>query len=240
MNSTTMTSCHTIIELDHFNPDVGMTLRQAIMSIFSSSGNNCTLFVAVDLSYYGDCVNFAYCEDLENEAITMISALPLFPYASLGRQFIWNWFTSDARPESSYYTWEMDRGIVANDDVSTTDTKLPSWEQLDDDDEDFELGEEPQSSVLQPFRLLIGQTGNNAYSDHGTLVTTSYKDKTNHPRDHEDDSQSNQDNNTDEPPMEIDSSQTSTTPSTITKTSDENTLFEKMAEDPAMLARLKP
>jgi hypothetical protein len=52
----------------------------------------------------------------------------------------------------------------------------------------FELGEETQSSVLQPFRLLIGQTGNNAYSDHGTLVTTSYKDKTNHPRGHEDDS----------------------------------------------------
>jgi hypothetical protein len=45
--------------------------------------------------------------------------------------------TSDARHESSYYTWDMDRGIVANEDVSTTDMKLPSWEQLDDDDEDF-------------------------------------------------------------------------------------------------------
>jgi hypothetical protein len=238
MNSTTMTSCHTIIELDHFNADVGMTLRQAIMSIFSSSGNNCTLFVAVDLSYYGDCVNFAYREDLENEAITMISALPLFLYASLGRQSIWNWFTSDARHEASYYTWDMDRGIVANDEVSTTDTKLPSWEQLDDDDEDFELGEETQASVLQPFRLLIGQTGNNAYSDHGTLVTMSYKDKTSL-RSQEDDSQDNQDDDTDEPPMNIDSSQTSTTPSTITKTSDENTLFEKMADDPAMLARFE-
>jgi hypothetical protein len=70
-------------------------------------------------------------------------------------------------------------------------------------------------------------------------VTTSYKDKTNRPFGHEDDSQSNQDNDSDEPPMEIDSSQTSTTPSTITKTSDENTLFEKMAEEPAMLARFE-
>jgi hypothetical protein len=39
--------------------------------------------------------------------------------------------------------------------------------------------------------------------------------------------------------MNIDSSQTSTTPSTITKTSDKNTLFKKMAEDPAMLARFE-
>jgi hypothetical protein len=82
----------------------------------------------------------------------------------------------------------MDRGIIANDDVSTTDTKLPSWEQLDDEDEDFELGDENQPNVLQPFRLLIGHTGNNAYSDHGMLVTTSYKDKTNPSRCQEDDS----------------------------------------------------
>jgi hypothetical protein len=81
MESTSFTPCYTIIELDHRIDEVDMMLRQAIMSIFASDDRS--LFVAVDTSFYGDCVNFAYRNELEAEAVTMISALPLFLFASL-------------------------------------------------------------------------------------------------------------------------------------------------------------
>jgi hypothetical protein len=66
----------------------------------------------------------------------MLSALPLFLFASLGRRCIWEWFTSDARHEASYYTYDMDQGIIPKDDLGITDTKLTNWEQLDDYDDD--------------------------------------------------------------------------------------------------------
>lgn len=242
MNNTGMQQCHTIIELDHYNTDVDMTLRQAIMHIFSPSMPNCTLFLAVDTSFYGDCVNFAYREELENEAINMITALPLFLFASLGRRSVWDWFTSDARHEASYYRWDMDHGIIPVDDMDVTNTKLASWEQLDDVDDDDDGRTE---SIIQPFRLLLDQSGDNAFNDNGTIRTQVYRDRPSADNDQDSTSTagfeivSHDDDYSQANLHSIDSTETSTTPSTLTRTPDKDALLEEMAEDPEMIAKFE-
>lgn len=242
MSNTCTSQCHTIIELDHYNEEIGMTLRRAIMHIFSSSMDNCTLFLAVDTSFYGDCVNFAYREELENEAITMITALPIFLFASLGRRSVWNWFTSEARDEAAYYRWDQDLGIVPVDDMDANNTKLASWEQLDDvDEEDDGRTGEP---ILQPFRLLLEETGENGYNDNGTIRTQIYRDRAVAT---DQDSASNDygiididdDGSSQANLVTIDSSQTSTTPSTLTKTPDKDALLAEMAADPEMIEKFE-
>lgn len=244
MSSTGMSPSYTIIELDHFNEQLGMTLRQAIMHIFSSSKNNCALFLAVDTSFYGDCVNFAYREELENEAVTMITALPIFLFASLGRLSVWDWFTSDARHEASYYTWDMDRGIVPVDEMDVTNTKLASWEQLDDVDDNEEDPNAPM--VLQPFRLLLDECGENGFNDNGTIKTHIFVDMTSPDKDPDQDSLNQLDDAASHTSSLVhvdifsaDSMETSTTPSTLTRTPDKDALLEEMADDPDMIAKFE-
>jgi hypothetical protein len=249
MESTSFTPCYTIIELDHRIEEVDMTLRQAIMSIFASDDR--TLFVAVDTSFYGDCVNFAYCNELESEAVTMISALPLFLFASLGQRCIWEWFTSGARHEASYYTYDMDRGIIPKDDSGITDTKLTNWEQLDDDDDDdddFNDDDDPDSAavVIQPFRLLLGHTGDNAYDDHHTIKTAVFQTaqtSVDLVSDEEDTGPFSTPQGKQVSVASVDITDTSTTPSTLTKTSEEDILLEKIAarmtSDPDMIAKFQ-
>ena len=97
MKNTTTFSSENIIELDAVIDRFKMSLRQAIMHIFSASKPNWNLFVAVDTSYYGNCVNFTFREELQEEAMNMISALPLFLEAYLGHSDVWKWFTRRAR-----------------------------------------------------------------------------------------------------------------------------------------------
>jgi hypothetical protein len=243
MNGTVMSPCFTIIEIDHFNQHLGMTLRQAIMHIFSSLLPECTLFVAVDTAYHGEFINFAYREELQNEAEIMISALPLFLYASLGHRSVWDWFTSDARHEASYYRWDMDLGIVAIDPSTTTDTKLAQWEQLDDVDDDDDDG--PSDTVLQPFRLLLEETGKNVYGDHGTYGTQGLihqaalvihdDDSTAAPEPSDVDDGSGSNLNL----SSVEATETTNTPSTLTKPSDEESLFAQMAANPDWIARFE-
>lgn len=254
MKGTKTHQSYNIIELDHVIDNVGMTLREATMHIFSASHPNWNLFVAVDTSFFGDCVNFAFREELEEEAMNMISALPLFLEASLGHQSVWNWFTRDARDEAAFYTWDMDLGIVPNEELDATNTRLFNWEQLDDIDDD---DTHSQGVVLQPFRLVMDRVGDNAYNDGGTLVTNRYADR--RARAQEDsDSEMDTDGDDDassgaEPSGVVDltgsegtegnasdtaaSTETSTnqTTSTLTQTPDRMDLLRQWAEDPTML-----
>jgi hypothetical protein len=53
MKATSTAFCHNIIQLDHFNRKMGMTLRQAIMHISSPTRSNMNLFEAVDTTFDG-------------------------------------------------------------------------------------------------------------------------------------------------------------------------------------------
>lgn len=135
MKSTSTHSYFNIVELDHYLPRHDMTLREAITHIFSVTQTSWPLFVAVDTSYNGDRVNFAFRTELHDEAVTMISALPIFLEAHLSSA-IWNWFTRDARTDAQDFSWDMDKGLISKNKATNTDTHLESWEQLDDIDDD--------------------------------------------------------------------------------------------------------
>ena len=262
MHSTKVASSQNIIELDHRNPRLRMTLRQAIMHIFSPTQRNSNLFVAVDLSYYGDSVLFAFRTELEEEAMNMISALPMFLEATTGHQAVWNWFTKDARLEAAYHTWDMQKGVIPNAAMDN-DTQLENWEELDDiDDDDIEPG-----TIIQPFQLDLNKIGMNSYNDDGTIATAIYADFGPEPMETEDESsdkthdekspinssatkaptmpntqpaltKTNADSETSANPSETttsistDPTSTSQTPSTLTRTPDRSAQLADLASDP--------
>jgi hypothetical protein len=237
MNSIETSACHTIIEIDHFNPQVNMTLREAIMHIFSSKKPDCTLFVAVDTSYNGDHVQFAYRQELQREAAIMISGLPLFLDLHLGHRSVWNWFTSDAREATANFRWDMDLGLVPIKKDAHTNIKLHKWEHLDDDDEEFE----DTDVILHPFCLLLDDVGTNAYNDNHTIVTENVIDLA-----RDDNSEvlsvtdtATQDDTATAPLKSVDPTEVSTNPSTLTKTSDKDALLAEMASDPDMIAKFE-
>ena len=149
MAHTATFSYENIIELDAVVERFGMSLRQAIMHIFSASRPNWNLFVAVDTSFYGNCVNFAFREELQEEAMNMISALPLFLEAHLGHSDVWKWFTRRARNEAVDYEWHLEKGLVPKYDAFMI-TQLEDWEQLDEID-DVNSCPPPLSSSLLPL-----------------------------------------------------------------------------------------
>lgn len=250
MESSRIHPSYNIIELDHYLPKMRMTLRQAIMHIFSSSKPEWNLFLSVDTSFYGDCVIFSFRSELQEEAINMISALPLFLEASTGKQAVWNWFTRDARNEAALYTWDLTKGIIPNSELDCTDTQLENWEELDDIDDI----EEPETAILQPFKLDLDSIGINTYGDAGTIVTDALIDR----KSEEEDDQSadgmsvppyaiNVASKSKKPPATNDNStviteDTSTTPtvsiltpSTLTQTPEVLALMEALSKDPTMI-----
>jgi hypothetical protein len=170
MQSTKTHSSYNIVGLDTQVSGLGgYSLREAIMRIKSSS--NVHLFVAVDWSPERDSVTFAFRKELEDEAMTMISALPIFLIAYFKSRLIWTWFSPEAQISESEYRWDSERGIVPLASSGLTNTNLPDWELLDEDDEDEEIIS-PQR-VIQPFTLELGPIPA-PYGDTGSFVTRAY------------------------------------------------------------------
>jgi hypothetical protein len=171
MQSTKTHSSYNIIQLDYKIEKLGVTLRQAIMHILSTV-TKWNLFVAVDTSYSGECINFAFRSELEEEALNMISALPLFLQGTLKSSSVWTWFTHEAHEEAKYFKWDPEKGVVPNSEELTTNTQLEDWEELDDLDEDED--NVPDEKILQPFILDLESLGTNTYGDAGSIKTNMY------------------------------------------------------------------
>jgi hypothetical protein len=171
MQSTKTHSSYNIIQLDYKIEKLGVTLRQAIMHILSTV-TKWNLFVAVDTSYSGECVNFAFRSELEEEALNMISALPLFLQGTFKSPSVWTWFTHEAHEEAKYFKWDPEKGVVPNSEELTTNTQLEDWEELDDLDEDDD--NVPDEKILQPFILDLESLGTNTYGDAGSIKTNMY------------------------------------------------------------------
>ena len=167
MKSTSTHSYFNIVELDHYLDKHDMTLREAITHIFSVTQTSWPLFVAVYTSYNGDRINFAFRTELYDEAVTMISALPIFLEAHLSSS-IWNWFTRDARNDAKDFTWDMNKGLISKATAMNTDTHLESWEQLDDIDDDPDSN--TNNKMLHSFTLdVLRKVG--SPTDQDSIVT---------------------------------------------------------------------
>jgi hypothetical protein len=88
-----------------------------------STTTKINLFVVVDTAYNGECVNFAFRTELEEEALNTISALPLFLEESLCTSTVWTWFTQDAHKEADFYKWDKDHGIIPKDNEGVNNTQ---------------------------------------------------------------------------------------------------------------------
>jgi hypothetical protein len=218
-----------------------MTLREAIMHIFSASKPDCTLFVAVDTAYNGAYVQFAFCQEFSDEAAIMIPGPSMFLETHLGDSSIWDWFTSDAREATVHFKWDVDLGSVPIQKGTLMNTKLHHWEHLDN----FDESDGDKTHILQPFRLLLAETGTNTYNDHNTITTEivaddmsdGYSTTTSHS------GVSLLSNDAELSPHNsvpsVASTLTTATPSTITKTSDDDAILSKLMGDPDMLARFQ-
>ena len=167
MKHTMTFSTENIIELDAVIDRYGFSLREIIMHIFSGSKPTWNLFLAVDTSFYGDCVHFAFREELQEEAMNMISALPLFLEAYLGHSDVWKWFTRRARDEADDYEWSLEKGLVPKGEYYM-DTQLENWEHLDEIDD---ADDNSNPIILQPFTLDMQAFGVQNYTDDGTIQT---------------------------------------------------------------------
>ena len=78
VNKTSTAIGYTIIGLDYYIEDYEVTLRQAIMSIRSTTEPKYNLFTAVDDMSYSNKVVFAFRKSFEAEAAAAIPGLPNF------------------------------------------------------------------------------------------------------------------------------------------------------------------
>lgn len=109
--STRTAKNYSIIGLDNYIPAIGVTMRQAIMGLQSSSQEDRNLFLVVDKQTITNTVVFAFYKDLESEANTAIFALPLileWNYDAV----IWKWFTDKACVTSEGFKYVPNKGII--------------------------------------------------------------------------------------------------------------------------------
>ena len=114
-------------------------------------------------------VLFAYCKELKNEALNMISALPIFLEHFMGSSKIWKWFTCEAREEASNYKWDPDLGVCPINDAAETNIQLDRWDQPDNiQEETFDF---QSNQILHSFQLDFDKQASNTYGDKGSIGT---------------------------------------------------------------------
>jgi hypothetical protein len=157
----------TIIGLDYECPDLGVTLREVLMGLRSSSQPDKNLFVAVDQMTNYSSVVMAFHEDLEQEATTVIPALPIIIEAKFGPS-AWTWFNKEAKEYAAGYRWDKTVGLVSIED-ERTDEILAEWSSK----EELEDGETEALPVarIEAFNIVLNQAGKNQYNDNYSIGT---------------------------------------------------------------------
>ena len=159
---------YNITELGYYIDELGVTLRQAIMHIRSTT-QNWNLFVAVDKSYNGWCINFAFRKELKVEAKNMVAALPLFLEKGFGSSKIWGWFTREARDEAANYEWDKEQGVLPIHVTTHPESEVDRSRCLEDLED--KLFTTQNTNVLHTFHLDLNKQGSNPYGDENSIAT---------------------------------------------------------------------
>ena len=112
---------YTIIGLDYYIEDYQVTLRQAIMSIRSTTEPDYNLFTAVDDMSYSNRVVFAFRKSFEAEAAAAIPGLPLILEGYYGHK-VWTWFSEEAKQETEAFEWDPQQGLIEKQEQSKSMT----------------------------------------------------------------------------------------------------------------------
>ena len=169
VNKTSTAIGYTIIGLDYYIEDYEVTLRQAIMSIRSTTEPEYNLFTAVDDMSYSNKVVFAFRKSFEAEAAAAIPGLPLILQGYYGLK-VWTWFTEEAKAETEAYEWDPNQGLIEKPseiDIDEDYINLDGWEDLDDDDQ---IATTSKPTTVHGFEL-APTLGKNQYQDDGTIKT---------------------------------------------------------------------
>ena len=170
VNKTSTAIGYTIIGLDYYIEDYEVTLRQAIMSIRSTTEPEYNLFTAVDDMSYSNKVVFAFRKSFEAEAAAAIPGLPLILQGYYGLK-VWTWFTEEAKAETDAYEWDPNQGLIEKPseiDFDDAYINLDGWEDLDDDDQQTVTTTNP--TTVHGFEI-SSTLGKNQYQDDGTIKT---------------------------------------------------------------------
>ena len=161
---------YTIIGLDYYIEDYQVTLRQAIMSIRSTTEPDYNLFTAVDDMSYSNCVVFAFRKSFEAEAAAAIPGLPLILEGYYGHK-VWTWFSEEAKQETEAFEWDPQQGLIEKQEQIEIDDdyiNLAGWEDLDDDNSHTAA---KTNTTVHGFEIVPNNLGKNQYHDDGTIKT---------------------------------------------------------------------
>ena len=160
---------HYIQSLDLFLPSAGVSLRQAIMGIKTSSKQSQSLFISADSDSWGRTI-FSFHKKNETEAINIVPVLPIYLAHHYGARS-WSWFNQEAKDDlSDYYYDEKSGEIRCNEDKYIQEIVDENrWE-------DNEFGKKI-SNIQFDFSLakwvvdVDNMATGNQYGDNGTVKT---------------------------------------------------------------------
>jgi len=172
LQKTQSATSYTIIALDYVDPHVGMSLREILMGLRSNKEPEKNLFLNVDVHMYKQTVTLLFHNDLAQEAMTAIPALPVILEAKFGPR-IWAWFSEEAKEHAIGYYWDSRTGLKSTDDDRLGEM-LGDWgaDWGSDDDDDRSVSTASTTGRMEPFRIVTDSTGKNQYYDDGSSVGT--------------------------------------------------------------------
>ena len=117
-------------------------------------------------------VTFLFHEDMAQEAMTAIPALPVILEAKYGST-IWGWFLEEAKEHDIGYYWDSHNGLKSTEDGHLGEV-LGKWgaEWGSNDDEDKSASTASAVGCMEPFKIVTDATGKNQYYDDGSSVGT--------------------------------------------------------------------
>jgi hypothetical protein len=172
LQKTQSATSYTIIALDYVDPHVGMSLHEILMGLRSNKEPEKNLFLNVDVHIYNQTVTLLFHNDLAQEAMTAIPALPVILEAKFGPR-IWAWFSEEAKEHAIGYYWDPRTGLKSTDDDRLGEM-LGDWgaDWGSDDDDDRSVSTASTAGRMEPFRIVTDATGKNQYYDDGSSVGT--------------------------------------------------------------------
>jgi hypothetical protein len=101
--------------LDYLDPVLGTTLRELLMGLRSNIDPEKNIFLNVDVHIHNQTVTFLFHDDMSQEAISAIPALPVILEAKFGTR-IWLWFSEEAKEHAIGYYWDPKYGLKSSED----------------------------------------------------------------------------------------------------------------------------